>query len=472
MHQSNKYKEASSTQGLSRDHTWQALCQQPRWDICVVGGGATGLGTALDAASRGFSVVLAEAEDFASGASSRSSKMLHGGVRYLQQLDFALVKEALHERATVLANAPHISKILPFVIPCENLAHAAFYGSGLKLYDLLAGRHNVGRSHYISSKNISEQACALKASAHGIQYYDGLFDDARWAQSIARSARQRGAVLMNYCRAEMNGQNDDGTDLISLKRKDTSAQHTLRARCTIFATGAWSGERVAVARGSHIVLRDIGLASGVLVPKTPDGRVLYMLPWLGHTLIGTTDIGVSNPDYSDTAPQDDIDWLLRTASHALKKQLNASLITASFVGYRPLVRIPGSEKSSSQFSRAHLVERIAERTLRVVGGKWTTYRRMAQDALDVAIEQRLLPKGKPCSTAQMTLSSNTLLDNAWLTQGQWSDEQLQAFVKSAVHDEAACTAEDVLYRRLRTGFTDQSLAQNLKPKIEEWLQQY
>ena len=151
---------------------------------------------------------------------------------------------------------------------------------------------------------------------------------------------------------------------------------------------------------------------------------------------------------------------------------NASQITASFVGYRPLVRIPGSEKSSSQFSRAHLVERIAERTLRVVGGKWTTYRRMAQDALDVAIEQRLLPKGKPCSTAQMTLSSNTLLDNAWLTQGQWSDEQLQAFVKSAVHDEAACTAEDVLYRRLRTGFTDQSLAQNLKPKIEEWLQQY
>lgn len=472
MHKSNNYKEASSTQGLSRDHTWQELCQQPIWDICVVGGGATGLGTALDAASRGFSVVLAEAEDFASGASSRSSKMLHGGVRYLQQLDFALVKEALHERATVLANAPHVSRILPFVIPCENLAQAAFYGSGLKLYDLLAGRHNVSRSHYIPSKNISEQARALKASAHGIQYYDGLFDDARLAQSIARSARQRGAVLMNYCRAEMNGQTDDGTDLISLERKDTSAQHTLRARCTIFATGAWSGERVAVARGSHIVLSDIGLASGVLVPKTPDGRVLYMLPWLGHTLIGTTDIGVTTPDYSDTAPQDDIDWLLRTASHALKKQLDASQITASFVGYRPLVRIPGSEKSSSQFSRAHLVERIAERTLRVVGGKWTTYRRMAQDALDVAIEQLLLPKGKPCSTAQMRLSSNTLLDNAWLTQGQWSDEQLQAFVKSAVHDEAACTSEDVLYRRLRTGFTDQSLAQNLKPKIEEWLQQY
>jgi glycerol-3-phosphate dehydrogenase len=196
----------------------QALCQQPIWDICVVEGGATGLGTALDAASRGFSVVLAEAEGFASGASSRSSKMLHGGVRYLQQLDFALVKEALHERATVLANASHISKILPFVIPCENLAHAAFYGSGLKLYDLLAGRHNVGRSHYISSKNISEQACALKASAHGIQYYDGLFNDARLAQSIARSARQRGAVLMNYCRAEMNSQNDDGTHTASPRR--------------------------------------------------------------------------------------------------------------------------------------------------------------------------------------------------------------------------------------------------------------
>lgn len=472
MHKANNYKEASSTQGLSRDHTWQALCQQPIWDICVVGGGATGLGTALDAASRGFSVVLAEAEDFASGASSRSSKMLHGGVRYLQQLDFSLVKEALHERATVLANAPHVSRILPFVIPCENLAHAAFYGSGLKLYDLLAGRHNVGRSHYIPSMNIGEQARALKASAHGIQYYDGLFDDARLAQSIARSARQRGAVLMNYCRAEINGQTDDGTDLIGLKRKDTSAQHTLRARCTIFATGAWSGERVAVARGSHIVLSDIGLASGVLLPKTPDGRVLYMLPWLGHTLIGTTDIGVSNPDYSDTAPQDDIDWLLRTASHALKKQLDASQITASFVGYRPLVRIPGSEKSSSQFSRAHLVERIAERTLRVVGGKWTTYRRMAQDAVDAAIEYGILPKGKPCITVQLALSPNPLLDNAWLTQGQWSDQELQKFVKSAVDDEAACSSEDILYRRLRTGFTDQSLTRALQPKVDQFLKTF
>ena len=278
MQNSNKHKEANSSQGLSRDQTWQAIQEQPTWDICVVGGGATGLGTALDAAARGFSVVLAEAEDFASGASSRSSKMLHGGVRYLQQLDFALVKEALHERATVLTNAPHVARILPFVIPCKTLAHTAFYGSGLKLYDLLAGRRNVGRSHYISSGQMKAQASALNASAHGIQYYDGLFDDARLAQSLARSARQRGAVLMNYCRAEMNGQADDGTDLIGLTRKDTAAQHTLRARCTIFATGAWSGERVAVARGSHIVLKDMGLSSGVLLPKTPEGRVLYMLP--------------------------------------------------------------------------------------------------------------------------------------------------------------------------------------------------
>lgn len=472
MQNSNKHKEANSSQGLSRDQTWQAIQEQPTWDICVVGGGATGLGTALDAAARGFSVVLAEAEDFASGASSRSSKMLHGGVRYLQQLDFALVKEALHERATVLANAPHVAQILPFVIPCKTLAHTAFYGSGLKLYDLLAGRRNVGRSHYISSEQIKAQASALNASAHGIQYYDGLFDDARLAQSLARSARQRGAVLMNYCRAEMNGQADDGADLISLTRKDTTAQHTLRARCTIYAAGAWSGDRVAVARGSHIVLKDMGLSSGVLLPKTPDGRVLYMLPWLGHTLIGTTDIGVSHPDYVDTAPQDDIDWLLRTASQAMQSTLDASQVTASFAGYRPLVRTPGAGKSSAQFSRAHLVERLAERTLRVVGGKWTTYRRMAQDALDAAIDHGILPKGRPCSTAQLALSPNPLLDNAWRTQGQWSDEQLEKFVQSAVQDEAACNTEDILYRRLRTGFTDQSLANTLKPKVAQWLKKF
>jgi glycerol-3-phosphate dehydrogenase len=460
---------SSSTQGWRRDQTWQALQGPATWDVCVVGGGATGLGVALDAAARGYSVVLAEAEDFASGASSRSSKMLHGGVRYLQQLDFALVKEALDERATILANAPHVAQVLPFVIPCGSLAHAAFYGSGLKLYDLLAGRRNVGRSHYLSSQEIQAQAGALRAHAHGIQYHDGLFDDARLAQSIARSARERGAVLMNYCCAEFKGQADQDADLIALTRKDTAAQHIVRARCTIFATGAWSGERVAVSRGSHIVLNDIGLSSGVLLPKTPDGRVLYLLPWLGHTLIGTTDVSVSRPNYVHQAPQEDIAWLLKTASQVLRKPLEAQQVTASFVGYRPLVRVSQTGKRSSQLSRAHLVERVSARSLRVVGGKWTTYRRMAQDALDAAIAHGLLPKAMPCSTAQLMLSPNPVLDNAWLTQGQWSEDQLQKIVQSAVQDEAACHAEDILYRRLRTGFTDQALAQALQPQIEKWL---
>jgi glycerol-3-phosphate dehydrogenase len=458
-----------STQGWRRDQTWQALQGQATWDLCVVGGGATGLGTALDAAARGYSVVLAEAEDFASGASSRSSKMLHGGVRYLQQLDFALVKEALDERATVLANAPHVAQVLPFVIPCESLAHAAFYGSGLKLYDLLAGRRHVGRSHYLSSKAMEAQVGALKAHAHGIQYHDGLFDDARLAQSIARSARERGAVLMNYCRAEIKGPADDGTDLICLTRQDTSAQHIVRARCTIVATGAWSGDRVAVSRGSHIVLKDIGLSSGVLLPQTPDGRVLYMLPWLGHTLIGTTDVSVPRPDYVQQAPQEDIAWLLKTASQVLQKPLEAQQVSASFVGYRPLVRTSQTGKISSQLSRAHLVERVSARSLRVLGGKWTTYRRMAQDALDAAIAHGMLPKARPCSTAHLMLSPNPVLDNAWLTQGRWSEDEIQKIVQSAVQDEAACHAEDILYRRLRTGFTDQALARALQLPIEQWL---
>lgn len=469
MQASNQDRQANSTQGLSRDQTWHALQAQTTWDVCVVGGGATGLGTALDAAARGFSVVLAEAQDFASGASSRSSKMLHGGVRYLRHLDFALVKEALHERATVLANAPHVAQVLPFVIPCDNLAQAAFYGSGLKLYDLLAGRRHLGRSHYLSAQQLQAQAGALKASAHGIQYHDGLFDDARLAQSLARSARQRGAVLMNYCRAALHAGADGGADAIVLVRQDTGEQHTLRARCTIVATGAWSGQRVAVARGSHIVVPDLGLSSGVLLPKTPDGRVLYMLPWLGHTLIGTTDKAVPQPDYRDSAPSEDIDWLLRTASQALHTPIGAGQVTASFVGYRPLVRPAGASQSASHYSRAHLVERIGARTLRVVGGKWTTYRRMAQDALDAACEQGILPKGQPCSTAQLALSPNPSLDHAWRTQGQWSDAQLQTMVRSAVQEEAACNADDILYRRLRTGFTDQALAQALRPPIEQCL---
>lgn len=458
-----------STQGLSRPQTWCAAQSQSLWDVCVIGGGATGLGTALDAVSRGYSVVLVEAQDFASGASSRSSKMLHGGVRYLQQLDLALVKEALNERATVMANAPHVAKALPFVIPCESWAQAAYYGSGLKLYDLLAGQRNLERSHYLSTQQFASQASALKGYAHGIQYHDGLFDDARLAQSLARSARLRGAVLLNYCRAELSGSADDGTTLIKLSRQDEPNQFTLRARCTIFATGAWSGERVAVSRGSHVVVSDVGLTSGVLLPKTSDGRVLYMLPWLGHTLIGTTDVSVAQPDYSDVAPQEDIDWLLRTASQALQQPLENAHVTASFVGYRPLVRPLGKQRHPSQFSRAHLVERIAERELRVVGGKWTTYRRMAQDVLDMAIAEGILPRASNCSTAQLALAANPMLDTAWKSQFSWSDAQLENLVSSAVREEAACTPDDVLYRRLRIGFTNESLTRALRPQVARLL---
>lgn len=455
----------NSTQGFSRAQTWHALQSQSVWDVCVIGGGATGLGTALDAAARGYSVVLVEAQDFASGASSRSSKMLHGGVRYLQQLDFALVKEALNERATVMANAPHVAKTLPFVIPCDSWSQAAYYGSGLKMYDLLAGQRNLARSHYLSCEEVASQASALKSYAHGIQYYDGLFDDARLAQSLARSARLSGAVLFNYCRAESSGSADDGANLIKLSRQDASDQFTLRARCTIFATGAWSGERVAVSRGSHVVVPDVGLKSGILLPKTSDGRVLYMLPWLGRTLIGTTDISVTHPDYEDRAPQEDIDWLLRTASHALHQSLETAQVTASFVGYRPLVRPSGKLRHSSQFSRVHLVERIADKALHVVGGKWTTYRRMAQDVLDTAIADGLLPRAKDCSTFKLALAANPMLDNAWQSQGDWSDAQFINLVKNAIHEEAAVTADDILYRRLRVGFTDESLTYKLRDKV-------
>lgn len=459
-----------STQGLRREQTWHAAQSQALWDVCVVGGGATGLGTALDAVARGYSVVLAEAADFASGASSRSSKMLHGGVRYLQQLDFSLVKEALTERATVLSNAPHVAQVLPFVIPCPTWAHAAYYGSGLKLYDLLAGKRQLGGSHYLSSRQVAEQARALKPSAHGIQYHDGLFDDARLAQSIARSARERGAVLLNHCRADLGGAADDGTTLITLRRQDAPLQHTLRARCTVVATGAWSGERVAVSRGSHVVLPDVGLRSGVLLPRTPDGRVLYLLPWLGHTLIGTTDVAVACPDYADVAPQEDIDWLLRTASQTLQQPLDASNVTASFAGYRPLVRPAGAQTKASQFSRAHLVERISERVLRVIGGKWTTYRRMAQDVLDAAVQHGLLPPAQACSTATLALSSNPLLDSVGGTLRDASATQLEALVRSAVQEEAACTPEDVLYRRLRIGFVNERLTQTLRPHVARLLE--
>jgi glycerol-3-phosphate dehydrogenase len=385
-------------------------------------------------------------------------------------MDFALVKEALFERATVLANAPHVAQVLPFVIPCHSRLDHAFYRSGLALYDWLAGNRNVGRSHSLRALDLQTQAPSIAPCPFGVQYFDGLFDDARLAQSIARTARHEGAILMNYCHAQLLDQDSlSGSNKVLLTRQDTHETVTLQARCTIFATGAWSGERVAVSRGSHIVIPDIGLNSGVLIPKTPDGRVLYILPWLGHTLIGTTDITVPTPDYSTSAPAEDVNWLIRTASLALREPLKKEDVCASFVGYRPLVRPKKTPYHSAQFSRTHVVERAGPNSLRIIGGKWTTYRRMAQDTLDTAITWNVLPQGRACATVSHPLIPNPVLDNAWLTQSSWSDSELCDIVSSAVKDEASVTAEDVLYRRLRTGFTNQALAQTLTPKVAQYL---
>ena len=522
---------------ISRAALWARLAEPRRWDLVVVGGGATGLGVALDAAVRGLSVVLLESHDFASGTSSRTTKLAHGGVRYLAQGDLGLVREALHERGALLANAPHVAQRLGFVMPGTQWWQRAFYGIGLKAYDALAGRQGLGGTEWLDSAAVRALLPGLQPRGlwGGVRYWDGQFDDARLAVVLARTALARGAVVLNHAPVTGVVRTGGRVSGVQVRDAENGAVLTLQAQCVVSATGVWvdalraldggsggeggagagagageaaradgsvGGNRpasvssapaplVAPSQGVHLVV-DRSFLPGthaLLVPRTADGRVLFAVPWLGKLVLGTTDTPRQDAPREPLALPAEVDFILREAGRMLLRPPTRADVRSVWVGLRPLVKpqaaAPGS--STQGLSREHLVHIAASGLVSVTGGKWTTYRSMAEDVLAQAMAVGLLPQrpqapgggtsrlplqgaapGRPLTEppGEHLYGSDATLVRSLPGADHWLWRDLtpvpggsprglsEAMVRFAARFEMARTVEDVLARRCRLLFLD------------------
>jgi glycerol-3-phosphate dehydrogenase len=391
---------------MLREEMIQRLRERSRagepWDIVVVGGGATGMGVAVDAASRGFSVALVEAHDFGKGTSSRSTKLVHGGVRYLEQGNVPLVMSALKERGLLRQNAPHLVHDLAFVVPNYSWWEAPFYGIGLKLYDLLAGKYGFGRSTLLSKEEVLAKVPALEPEGllGGVVYFDGQFDDARLLIHLAMTAADHGATVVNYCPATGLLKDADGyVNGVLARDQETGEEVNLPARVVVNATGVFtdSVRRLAdpaiepmmvTSQGIHLVFHRSFLSgdTALMVPHTSDGRVLFVIPWHGHAVAGTTDTPVDAPSLEPRPLQEEIDFVLETAGRFFSRPPSRADVLAVYVGLRPLVRTDRKgEGKTSSLSRDHVIHVDSSGLLTVTGGKWTTYRHMAEDCVDHAV---------------------------------------------------------------------------------------
>lgn len=481
-----------------------------QYDLAIVGGGATGVGIALDAAARGFSVLLIEGEDFAKGTSSRSTKLVHGGVRYLAQGNVPLVREALHERAAILHNAPHLAQPLAFLMPCYKRWQIPFYWTGLKLYDALAGKQGLGPTQVLSAlQTQADLPNVLRSGLVGsVKYWDGQFDDARLALAIARTAAAHGAHLINHCRvSDITHQNGKANGLVLT---DTETEHvwSIKAGCIINATGVWVDElrerddasaqrqtesMVAPSQGLHVVV-DREFMPGehaLIIPKTSDGRVLFAVPWLGKVILGTTDTARPHADLEPRPLKEELDFILRESSAHLQRAPGHRDIRSLWVGLRPLVK-PASSHHQSQatkrLSREHTIVTSASGMVTVTGGKWTTYRVMAHDTLTHCFNEGLLTQRGLDQTADLPLvgaqaqgpATHKISEPPGLAQ--YGDEQpfvqamtgaremlapnlSEAMIRFAVRYEYARTVEDVLARRHRLLFLDAEFAERLAPAV-------
>jgi glycerol-3-phosphate dehydrogenase len=387
------------------------------WDMIVVGGGATGVGVAIDAAARGYDVLLLEQSDFGKGTSSRSTKLAHGGVRYLEQGNIGLVMEALKERGLLLQNAPHLVHDLAFVVPNYDWWEAPFYGLGLKLYQLLAGKYGFGVSRILSKEETLKHLPTLKTEGlrGGAVYYDGQFDDARLLIHMVATAFEQGATLLNYVEVTSLTKDAQGfVDGISARDVETGNEFRAIAKVVINATGAFTDllrlkaepdakPMIVPSQGIHLVFDSSFLQgeSAIMVPHTSDGRVLFAIPWHGHTLVGTTDTPVAGATLEPVAMEQEIDFILATAGQYLTKAPTRDDVLSVFAGIRPLVRATNVTNTAA-LSRDHVIHIDRSGLVTICGGKWTTYRLMAEDCVDQAATLAQLPE-KPCVTQHLRI---------------------------------------------------------------------
>ncbi|OON70088.1 glycerol-3-phosphate dehydrogenase/oxidase [Hymenobacter sp. CRA2] len=492
---------------FAREAQLAQLTATPEWDIIIIGGGATGLGAALDAVSRGYKTLLLEQADFAKGTSSRSTKLVHGGVRYLAQGNVRLVHEALRERGLLRRNAPHLVRDLRFVIPAYRWWNRPWYLLGLKLYDLLAGRRNLGAARLLGRNQVlgllgNAQPAALRG---GVLYHDGQFDDARLALNVAQTCVAHGATVLNYLRVTSLRKDTAGciTGVRAEDLEDGTA-HELRARAVINATGVFVDELrrldepattplVQASQGVHVVVarRFLPGPAALLIPRTADGRVLFAVPWLDHVVLGTTDTPVATASLEPRALPAEVDFILRTAGRYLAQPPTRADVLSVWAGLRPLAAANGS--STKELSRSHQLHVSPAGLLTVTGGKWTTFRQMGQDAVAWAQQLGQLPPrpsrsaalrihgapaeaegaefGTPYGTDQPQLDALLAQDAAWRQPLDAELPILAGQVVWAARHEMACTVEDVLARRNRALFLNAAAAARSAPAVAQLLAQ-
>jgi glycerol-3-phosphate dehydrogenase len=487
------------------------LTTAQQFDLIVVGGGATGLGIAVDAATRGLSVALIEAYDFAKGTSSRSTKLVHGGVRYLAQGNISLVREALEERSLLLRNAPHLAQPLRFLMPSYRRWERPFYGVGLMAYDALAGKAGLGKTEFVSRADTERSLPNLKTEGlrGAVQYWDGQFDDARLAIALARTAASLGAVVINYCAAEHLLH--EGERLTGVRARDAESGRTfdLKAACVINATGVWVDQlnlqdaqatgrlersMVTPSQGVHLVV-DRDFLPGdhaLIIPRTDDGRVLFAVPWLGKILLGTTDTELASMPLEPTPLHTEVDFILSQSARVLTRAPKRSDVRSCWAGLRPLVkRSEDNDQRSSGISREHTIKLSPSGLVTITGGKWTTYRAMAEEVLDACVKQEFLRPKQQGGTRTMPLIgapaepvNHRLIDVPSLgmygseanlvaslpgAQKHLHEGLTEAMVRFAARYEYARTVEDVLARRSRMLFLDAHRAIELAPQIHQIL---
>ncbi len=478
------------------------------WDILIIGGGATGLGCAVDAANRGYKTLLLDMHDFAKGTSSRSTKLVHGGVRYLQQGDVSLVIEALQERGLLIQNAPHLVTHQSFIVPSYKWWNGPFYGVGLKVYDALAGKLGLKKSKNLSKEKTLEKIPTLEPEglSGGVIYYDGQFDDSRLAINLAQTAVDQGGTLLNYMKVTELIKNGMGY-IEGVKARDmlNGEDYEINARVVVNATGIFSDsimemddfehqQMIQCAQGIHLVLDKEFLPgdSAIMVPQTDDGRVLFAVPWHGKVIVGTTDTPIKKPTLEPVALEEEIEFILKHAKEYLTKDPLRADVKSVFAGLRPLVK-PEDAKSTSEISRSHHLQVSRSGLVTIAGGKWTTYRNMAEDTIDKSIAVAGLEFNK-CKTRKLRIhgwlknvdrddhlhvygSDMVALKNLISEKAEYEDKihpdlpYLKGEVIWALRNELAVTIDDILARRTRALFLNAKAAIETAPVVAELIAQ-
>lgn len=494
---------------MNRNKQITAIVNELEWDFLVIGGGASGLGCAVDASSRGFKTLLLEAYDFSKGTSSRSTKLVHGGVRYLAQGDVSLVKEALEERGLLARNAKHLFKNQKFIIPNYSWWGGYYYALGMKMYDSLSKKLSLGKSRLMSKIETISNISTIKDEklVNGVSYQDGQFDDSRLAINLAQTAIEQGSVVVNYMKVIDLLKNEEGK-VVGVKAEDQETFETyhIKSKVIVNATGIFTnkildlndekhGKTVVPSQGVHLVLDRSFLDSddALMIPKTSDGRVLFAVPWHDKVILGTTDTLINEVSFEPKALEEEIEFILKTANCYLKTKPQRKDVLSVFAGLRPLAAPKKEGMSTKEVSRSHKIEVSDTNLITIIGGKWTTYRKMAEEIIDAGIKLHKLPN-KKCKTRDLSIHGNIeekvedYTNHYYFYGSDWPlikklESENEEYSKKihpnydytiaqvvwSVREEMARTVEDVLARRIRLLFLDAKAAMEAAPKVSEIL---